>query len=84
MARSIVIASDAWSAAPPVLIEPGLRAGELAVLPIRLPHLRLNFGLISLSSPRLSPVVEECSRLVRQSETESAHRNRTLIAELFP
>lgn len=84
MARSIVVASDAWSAATPLLIEPGLRRGELAVLPIRLPHLRLSFGLVSLKNTPLSPAAEEYLRLVRRIEDEAAHRNRTLIGELFP
>lgn len=84
LARAIVAAGEAWSATPPVLIEPNLRRGELAVLPIRLPGLTLDFGLISLKNLMLSSAAEQCLDLVRQIEAELSSRNRTLIRELLP
>lgn len=75
---------DAWSATAPVLIEPDLRRGELAVLPIRLPGLTLDFGLISLKNLMLSPAAKQCLDLVRQIEAQLSIRNRTLIHELLP
>lgn len=83
MARAIVAASDAWSVTAPVLIAPGLQRGDLAVLPIRLPHLRLDFGFISLKSLQLSSAADKCLGLVRQIENEMSLRNRTLFSELM-
>ena len=83
LARAIVAASEAWSATAPVLIEPNLRRGELAVLPIRLPGLTLDFGLISLKNLMLSPAAEQCLDLIRQIEAELSSRNHTLIRELL-
>ncbi len=84
LARAIVAVSEAWSATAPVLIEPDLRRGELAVLPIRLPGLTLDFGLISLKNLMLSPAAKQCLDLVRQIEAQLSIRNRTLIHELLP
>lgn len=83
-ARAVVLASDAFSAATPVQIEPWLRGDEFRVLPFRANWLRLNYGFITLQDRMLSPATELFMRLVRQIEAGVAARNRELMDELSP
>jgi DNA-binding transcriptional LysR family regulator len=83
-ARTIVLESDALSAATAVQLEPWLRSGQLRVLPFRANWLRLNYGFITLPDRMLSPAAELFMRLVRQIEVDVAARNRELTDELLP
>jgi DNA-binding transcriptional LysR family regulator len=83
-ARTIVLESDALSAATAVQLEPWLRSGQLRVLPFRANWLRLNYGFITLRDRMLSPAAELFMRLVRQIEADLAARNRELTDELLP
>jgi DNA-binding transcriptional LysR family regulator len=82
-ARTVVARTDAFGAASPLLIEPWLRSGELAVLPFRASWLRLDYGFIYLASRSLSPAAEAFCTAVREVEREIEERNRTLADEVF-
>jgi DNA-binding transcriptional LysR family regulator len=82
-ARTVVASTDAFGLASPLQIEPWLRRGELAVVPLRASWLRLDYGFIFLASRSLSPVAQAFTALVRQIEHGVEERNRTLADEVF-
>lgn len=69
-AKEIVRASDAVSAAPPILIDDDVLAGRLAVIPFAAPWLRLNYGFIYLRDRTLSPAARAFMAEVRAVEAE--------------
>jgi DNA-binding transcriptional LysR family regulator len=81
--RTVVARTDAIGLASPLQIEPWLRSGELATVPLRASWLRLDYGFIFLTSRSLSPATEAFTALVRQIEREVEERNRTLADQLF-
>jgi DNA-binding transcriptional LysR family regulator len=83
-ARSIVLASDAFSAATAVQIEPWLRGGELGVLAYRAPWLRLHYGFVYLRGRMLSPAAELFMQIVRGIEADLTLRNGALMDALLP
>jgi DNA-binding transcriptional LysR family regulator len=83
-ARSVVLASDAFSATTAVQIDPWLRSGEFGVLAYRAPWLRLNYGFIYLRGRMLSPVAELLMQIVRGIEADLTIRNCALMDALLP
>jgi len=79
----IVAGTDAFGAATPLQLEPWLKAGTLAVIPLRAPWLRLEYGFLHLAVRSPSPAGEAFKRQVLEIEPEIALRNRMLADELF-
>ncbi|MBS1134811.1 MAG: LysR family transcriptional regulator [Burkholderiaceae bacterium] len=73
-ARDVVLSSNAVAAAPPPLIAADVAAGRLAVLPVRLPWMHLNYGFAFLRERALSPAALAFMAEVRQVEAELAAR----------
>jgi DNA-binding transcriptional LysR family regulator len=69
-ARRIVLAGTAISACIPFQIRRELAAQELVLLPIRLPSLRLNYGLISRPGRPPSPAMSAFASIVRSLEED--------------
>jgi DNA-binding transcriptional LysR family regulator len=81
--RTIVVRTDAFGMASPLQIASWLRSGELAVVPLRAPWMRLDYGFISLEARSLSPAAEAFMALARDIDREVGERNRALIDEVF-
>lgn len=75
MSRQVVAASDAIGLNARPLIEPWLADGDIRILPLREPWMRLQYGFIFLRDRSLSPAAQKFMELVRQIEAElsSAH-----------
>ena len=58
VAKSVVASSDAIGFAPLALIAPEIEAGTLAPLPLHLPWLHTNYGVIRLKGRELSPAAQ--------------------------
>jgi len=70
--RRIVLGSDAVSGAVPAQIEADLAAGRVAVLPLALPGLHTDYGIIRLARRTPSPAAEAFAEELRQVEAEIA------------
>lgn len=79
--RTLVAATDAVGLATVLQLEPWLRSGELAVLPLRASWLRLDYGFIVLQSRSLSPAAAAFVSRVRKIERRIEKRNRKLVEE---
>ena len=66
--RDVVVASDALSATLPFLIGDALNEGQLVLLPIELPWMRLNYGFVWRRGRTLSPAAKVFMDLVRTIE----------------
>ncbi|NHA15062.1 LysR family transcriptional regulator [Thioalkalivibrio sp. XN279] len=82
-ACNIVAGTDALGVAVPLLLEPWLQQGELAVLPFRRPWLRVDYGFITLASRAAAPAVERFKDQVRELELEVVARNEALLEDVF-
>lgn len=82
-ACAIVACTDALGVAVPLLIQPWLQRGELAVLPFRQPWLQLEFGFVTLASRVVSPATELFKELVRELERDVVERNQALVEQVF-
>lgn len=80
----IVASTDAFGAAMPLHIEDKLKAGSLALVPLRAPYAAVHYGFIHLASRSLPPAAEAFKVLVKEIERGVAHRNQILIHKLFP
>jgi len=80
---TIVAATEAWAAAPPVAIEPWLRSGEIVAVPFQAPWLRVHYGFMRLASRSVSPAAEVFMDLVRTVERDLEQRNQALVEEIF-
>jgi len=80
---TIVAATEAWAAAPPVAIEPWLRSGEIVAVPFKAPWLFTHYGFIRLASRSVSPAAEVFMGLVRAAERELEQHNQALVEEIF-
>ena len=70
--RRIVLESDAISGAVPSQIAADLATGRVAVLPLELPGLHSNYGIIRLARRTASPAALAFIRELRQVEAEIA------------
>ena len=70
--RSLVLGSDAVAAAVPTQIEADLAAGRVAALPLELPGLHTDYGIIRLARRTPSPAAEAFAEELRQVEAEIA------------
>jgi len=82
-ARNIVAASDAVSGAALSQLAPALQTGELALLSLRKPVIRFNYGFIYRRDRILSPATELFMQLVRSIEEDLAATDRRLERELL-
>lgn len=80
---AIVARTDAFGAAIPVQIEPALKSGLFAVVPLSAPWASVQYGFISLQSRSLSPAAEVFKVLVKEIESEVSHQSRNLADELL-
>jgi DNA-binding transcriptional LysR family regulator len=69
-AKDVVIASDGLAVALPALIERELEDGRCVLLPIELPWMRLNYGLVWKRGRTLSPAANAFMQLVRTIEKD--------------
>lgn len=82
-ACTIVASTDALGVAVPLLLKPWLETGKLAMLPIRRPWLRLDYGFVTLASRAASPAVELFKERVREIELEAVQHNEALLEQAF-
>jgi len=66
----VVLQSDAIGGAAPSQIRGELERGEVVMLPLELPWLKLNYGIIRLANRTPSPAAEAFMHLLREVEAE--------------
>jgi DNA-binding transcriptional LysR family regulator len=83
-ARAVVLASDAVGVSPLPLIRTDLEEGRLAALPVELPALATNYGLVYRRDRKPSPAAEAFMAEVRKVEAkiaaEEAHASAMIAA----
>ena len=70
LARQIVESGDAVGVAVRCQIRSALRAGRVVILPLELPWLTTNYGMIRLAGRTPSPLLVEFMNLLRKVESE--------------
>jgi DNA-binding transcriptional LysR family regulator len=81
--RKIVKRCDAVTAFPLAAVEAEVRNGELAVIPLRLPWMRTDFGFAQLHGRTLSRAANELKRLVIEKNGEALARGEKMEKHLF-
>jgi DNA-binding transcriptional LysR family regulator len=66
----VVLHSDAIGGAAPSQIRGELERGEVVMLPLELPWLKLNYGIIRLANRTPSPAAEAFMHLLREVEAD--------------
>ena len=75
---SITLASDVIAVAPITVVEPELRAGTLARIPIATPWLQLEYALLVRANRTRSTVALAFAKLLAQVEDELQQRETAL------
>ena len=84
MMRNIVLKSDAVALLPLNVLVPDIKAKVIAVLPLHLPMLHSEFGIVRLARRSLSPLGELFVRKMLEVDAEVAATEETAAKKLFP
>jgi len=70
-AKNVVLSSDALAVSLPHLIERQILSGDLVLLPVNLPWMRLRYGFLWRRDRTLPPAAIAFMNLVREIERET-------------
>ena len=70
MMQSLLLQSDRLAMMSPRQIQREIQAGQMVVLPVRLPQAERNIGLVRRSDLLLTPAMEQLLRTCREVATE--------------
>ena len=83
MMRNIVLKSDAVALLPLNVLVPDIKAKVIAVLPLHLPMLHSEFGIVRLARRSLSPLGELFVRTMLEVDAEVAALEERTAKKLF-
>jgi len=79
--QTIITQSDVIGLATFGMLEAPLRRGELALLPLRLPELLSNYGLVTRRGISLSPVAQVFTSMLREEDHALAEREQSIMRQ---
>ena len=83
MMKTITAGTDAFSMLPLNVVIPEVHAGKLVVLPLVVPWMLANFGVVRLAHRTLSPLGETCVRFLMEVDAEIVELEQSTAAKLF-